>query len=282
MRICSAQFSSVRTFQYFALCFTIVLISNASCEAAIQTYEVRDIYSSSVAEFSASWLHSADASVNGTVENGARRNGLTSSRLTGSLQADLSGNVLSDVTGVVQGNLGQLASSLNAQLGLGLLPQDAFELRLGGAAGGSGAIQLLSADEFTGGYLDYSLYVGSVGDTVASGTFFYKPQAELGNALLDPNRGDANAFTLWGNNWMHDGSPVAGSNEPDFTDWQSFLSPLGYTGGNVLRSAGGLDAELGTSFYLVNQNQLANPEPTALVVWSLLGISCSAYRRRRS
>jgi len=272
----------------------IFVVSVGSCVAAIQTYQIQNTFSTS--GFSASWLHSGESALKGSSMNGARMTGVTSSRITGILQGDLVNNQLKQISGSVSGQLMQLSSYLNSTLTLtnSLSMSDSFELKLGSSAGGAGALQFKSPGtnpgEYTGGYLDFSLLVpGKATGSILDGTFFFKPQAESGNAPLSPNRGDANEFTLWGNNWMHDGGPASGSNPSNFSDWNTFLATLGYSGGTVLRDGGdGLDASLGIDFYVVNDQPLdpppggpGVPEPASMFVWSMI-VACSMKFSRKA
>ncbi len=223
------------------------------------------------------------------------RDGDLSSRIAGSLSGDLNGNVLNDISGSVAGELKQLSLYLNEQFSTSYGMSTPFVLQLGASAapGGSGALQFetdgAGSGQYTGGYMDFALFVDNEATSLLSGTLFFKPQAEMGSATLSPNRGTSDEFTLLGMNWMHDGDPVNGGVEPD---WTSFLSGLGYDGPQVLRTpsgdAQGIAATLGVDLYVVRQggpNTLQNPEPAALVIWGLLagapGVIC-IYRRRSS
>jgi hypothetical protein len=251
----------------------LVLAFQAATSASVHTYyDVQQ--QDSIDGFSASWLHAATSGLNGSAENGALLNGAISSRLSGSFEGDLSGDILSNISGSVNGRLKQLASYLNGTLGTDFSTSDAFELRLGESAnGGKGALAFetngAGTGEFSGGFLDFSLYVAGSGASLLNGTFFFKPQAESGSEMLSPNRGTNFASTLWGFNWMHDGAPVSGGPTPD---WTTFLSGLGYTGPTVLRtpeSGPGLEAPLGIALYVVDPPAPA-PEPMGIVVWGLL------------
>jgi hypothetical protein len=270
----------------------LVLAFTTATSASVHTYyDVRQ--QDTIDGFSASWLHAATSGLNGSSENGALLNGAISSRLSGNFEGDLSGNVLSNISGGINGRLKQLASYLNGTLSTNFGTSDAFELRLGESAnGGKGALAFettgTGTGEFTGGFLDFSLYVANNTASLLDGTFFFKPQAESGSDPLSPNRGNDFASTLWGFNWMHDGAPVDGG---ETTDWSSFLSGLGYTGPSILRtpsSGPGLDAPLGIALYIVDppappDGGLSNPEPTTLVIWGLLGIvGAVTFRSRRS
>ncbi len=277
----------------------IFVVSVGSSFAAIQHYQIKDTFSTS--GFSASWLHSGESALKGTVANGARMNGRTTSRITGVLQGDLVNNQLQQISGSITGNLMQLSSYLNSTLTPAnpLSMSDSFELKLGSSSsvvGGTGALQFKSPGanpgEYTGGFFDFSLFVpGKAAGSILDGTFFFKPQAESGNAPLSPNRGDANEFTLWGNNWMHDGGPASGSNLSNFTDWVAFLTSLGHPnpGSAVLLDGGtGLLAALGIDIYVLNDQPLDPPpggsdvpEPTSMFVWSMI-VACSANFARKA
>jgi hypothetical protein len=245
----------------------------------------------SVDGFSASWLHAATSGLNGSPENGALLNGAISSRLSGSFEGDLSGNILSNISGSVSGKLKQLASYLNGTLGANFSTSDPFELRLGASAsGGTGALAFetngVGTGEFTGGFLDFSLYAAGGAASLVDGTFFFKPQAESGSDKLSPNRGNDFISTLWGFNWMHDGPPVDGG---ETADWSSFLNGLGYAGPTVLRtpsSGAGLQAALGIALYIKDppppDGNRSAPEPTTFLIWGLLGlISVGTLRSRQ-
>jgi hypothetical protein len=128
--------------------------------------------------------------------------------------------------------------------------------------------------------VDFALDIVGGAANVLTGTLFFKPQAETPSAVLTPNRGDSTEFTLWGLNWMHDGSPIGGG---ESIDWIDFLrESLGYSGTvEVDRST----ATLGIALYAVDRNPddgSLNPEPTAFVVWGLLSmigaVSCNRKR----
>jgi hypothetical protein len=255
------------------------------------TYNVLEEFSTD--GFSASWLHSAESLLNGTPENGALLNGARSSRVAGSLEGNLSGSVLSDVSGSVSGTLKQLSIYVNDVFGTSYAMSTPFDLKLGGAAsGGNGALKFetdgAGTGQFTGGFLDFSLFVAGSATSLLDGTFFFKPQAESGSAVLSPNRGTSDEFTLWGWNWMHDGLPVDGALEPD---WESFLGALGYSGPTVLRtpaSGPGLVSPIGVALYVVDPDPPVlseghSPEPTAFIVWGLLAlVAVTTFRFERS
>ena len=80
--------------------------------------------------------------------------------------------MLSHVSGSVTGKLKQLAAYLNAAFDTSFSTYDQFELRLGGLAdGGSGALAFetngAGTGEFTGGYLDFSLFVAGNTESLA-------------------------------------------------------------------------------------------------------------------
>lgn len=264
----------------------VALAATSAALASIQvTYDIVPTFATD--GFSASWLHGATGGPpRGSPENGALLNGPTSSRITGTLAGDLSGNILSNASGSVSGKLKHFSNHLNDTLGTNYTTYTPFELKLGGAAnGGAGALAFetdgAGTGQFTGGYLDFSLFVGGSATSLLDGTFFFKPQAESGSATLSPNRGTSSDFTLWGWNWMHDGAPVDGGDEPV---WSSFLSGLGYTGDTVMRSQ--LDSPLGIAMYVVDADApapegLQSPEPATFVVWGLIALaSAGAYRLR--
>jgi hypothetical protein len=268
----------------YLLAHALILAFQATASASVHTYyEVQQ--QDSIDGFSASWLHAATSGLNGSPENGALLNGAISSRLAGSFEGDLSGNVLSNISGSVNGRLKQLASYLNGKFPTSLSTSDQFELRLGGLAdGGKGALAFetngAGTGEFTGGFMDFSLFVDGNAASLLDGTFFFKPQAESGSDKLSPNRGTSYTSSLWGFNWMHDGAPVDGGPTPD---WTSFLSNLGYTGPTVLRTpAAGpaLESPLGIALDFVDPPPSA-PEPTGIIVWGLLAaIGLGQFRPR--
>ena len=257
----------------YSLALALVLTFQATASASVHTYyEVQQ--QDSIDGFSASFLHAAASGLNGSPENGALLNGAISSRLTGSFEGDLSGNILSNISGSVNGRLKQLASYLNGIFPTSLSTSDQFELRLGGLAdGGKRALAFetngVGTGEFTGGFMDFSLFVDGNAASLLDGTFFFKPQAESGSDKLSPNRGTSYTSTLWGFNWMHDGTPVDGGPTPD---WTSFLSGLGYNGPTVLRTPAvgpALGSPLGISLDFVDPPQAA-PEPAGIIVWGVL------------
>ena len=191
--------------------------------------------------------------------------------------------MLANASGSVSGKLKQLASYLNGVFGTNFTTWTPFELKLGGSAnGGNGALAFetngTGSGEFTGGYLDFSLWVADSATSLLDGTFFIKPQAESGSDVLSPNRGTSSEFTLWGWNWMHDGLPVDMAAEPS---WGEFLSGLGYAGDPVNRTlpggVSGFTAPLGIALYIVDPDPPApeamhNPEPATVVIWGLLAV----------
>lgn len=237
--------------------------------------------------FSASWLHDATSSPNlssGTNANRAYRSGMTSDLMSGSLYGELNQheNALSDIGGTVSGNLKML-------LGDAAFDSPSFVLRLGMEAGKTGKLKFetngAGTGEYSGGYLDFALDVGSTLNVV-TGTFFFKPQAETGSSVLSPNRGNSSAFTLWGYNWMHDSGPIDGS--PNSVDWAKFLGKLGYTGDTVLRTdalGNTLEQALGVALYVSDPSPpppyASNPEPTTLVVWAVLMSVGACYCGRK-
>ncbi len=239
--------------------------------------------------FSASWLYGADSALSGSAGNGALLAGETSSRISGALEGDLSGNKLLNPTGSVSGSLKQLASYLNTALGTNFSTCTPFQLLLGGMSdGGQGGFAFetngAGTGEYTGGFLDFSLMVGGSSTSVLDGTFFFKPQAETGSGALSPNRGDSYAFSLWGWNWMHDGLPADGAAAPN---WGDFLSSLGYTGPAAVDrtppdGSAALIAPLGIAMYLVDppSGGMSNPEPTAFLIWGLLAAVTITFSRR--
>jgi hypothetical protein len=269
----------------FALAFALVLINRAlaSVQPTHVTYDVLPEFAADA--FSASWLHGATGGPpHGSPENGALLNGPTTSRISGNLEGDLLGNILTNATGSISGSLKQLASYLNNTYGTSYTTSTPFELKLGGSAnGGAGALAFETngsgTGQFTGGFLDFSLFVGGSVTSLLDGTFFFKPQAESGSAALSPNRGTSAEFTLWGWNWMHDGAPVDGGAEPG---WESFLSSLGYSGPMIERTpldGPALESPLGVALYVADADPPslgANPEPTAALVWGLLVVCAAA------
>lgn len=273
-------------------CLLCSLNTENRASASLVQYKIADTFSTS--GFSASWLHAATGALNkidGTEENGARRSGKLSSRISGSLEGDLNGTILSDISGNVTGMLKQLSGYLNTALGTSFGMNDTFDLKLGKQSrpgdAGMGAMQFETSGpgEYTGGFLDFDLVVEGV--SALTGTFFFKPQAESGNAALSPNRGTSSEFTLWGANWMHDAGPVDGGAE---ADWGTFLTSLGYTGGDVLRTAldsgnnGEGDATIIAASLGIDLYVSIVPEAASVMTWLMLsGLGCAyACRQRRA
>ena len=262
-----------RMIRLFALAAALAAIGASGALASVHlTYNVlKDFPGGNCA----SWLHSAD--VGGSTANGAYFTGDDmSGRLAGVLEGDLSGNILSNITGVVSGKLKQLSNYLpDADI---YLMSQAFDLKLGVAAGGSGALQFISnsGGEFAGGWVDFSLVVGD--DELMGGTLFFKPQAETASASLSPNRGDSSEFTLWGLNWTHDSPAVVGET-PDFA---AFLAGLGHPSTANRPDVEG--ATLGIALYVTDPDPpltyAANPEPTTFLVWGVLAMIGAGYCRR--
>lgn len=256
--------------------------------ASVHTYNVGALANPDGDDTLASWLHDSSMSPYGPsptsgADNRAYRTGYLSEQINGSLYGELNGDRLTGIGGRLTGNLGMLlnSSSLNDQ---------PFELLLGRSisANRTGGLQFetngAGTGEFTGGFVDYRLTVSSTNtndpQVVLEGTFFFKPQAETGSTALTPNRGDPQAFTLWGYNYMHDSGPASG---PAAGPWGAFLSGLGYTG-NVTRSS--VNRTLGIALFASNPEppieQSINPEPTTFVVWGGLAmIGIGSCRRRR-
>ena len=277
--LCMTVVSSYKRIRLVVLFALGVCLGTADVRASVHlAYDVIPI-----SGFQGSWLHSATGSEDaGSPLNGPRWNGDDiSDRISGGFQGDLEDNILSNITGSVSGKLGQLAGYLNTVTSSGLSTADMFELKLGQAAGGVGVLQFetdgVGSGQFSGGVLSFSLIVGT--DSVLDGTFFFKPQAETASGVLTPNRGDSDAFTVWGLNWMHDGEPQEDGTEPN---WLAFLGDLdpGVTT-LVDRPA----VTLGIAMYAVDPPGAgpANPEPATVMIWGLLGaLGMTAYRRVRS
>jgi hypothetical protein len=209
--------------------------------------------------------------------------GATSSSITGSLHGDLDStlNVLSDIGGSLIGKtrylLDNFDDSLNGQ---------EFVLKLGKDAGSgkTGKLKFETSGagqgEFTGGFIDFALSIVGGPSNVLTGTFFFKPQAEMGTSPLTPNRGNSTAFTLWGYNWMHDSAPLGGG---DAVNWTTFMDSLRYDGEIVQRPSIVNDENnhtLGISLYVTAATNSVNPEPTALIVWGALSMIGLCYARR--
>lgn len=275
------------------LATAIALSSASNAVASVHvTYNVGELSSaqSGDSNFSASWLHDASMGLvtdNGSTENGAYRTGRISDLVSGSIEGDLEGNVLSEIRGSVGGKL----SSLHSEFG-SFTSMDQFVVRLGQDAGSgrTGALKFetngVGTGQFSGGFIDFALDVGSSLDLV-TGTFFFKPQSETGSSALSPNRGNSTTFTLWGFNWMHDSDPVGSDAIPP--DWLTFLGDLGYDRGEVLRQApsGGemlLAQTLGIALYVNDPDPplayAANPEPSTFLVWGVLAMIGVGYGRR--
>jgi len=197
--------------------------------------------------FRATFLHAATSSRFGSVANGGRRSGALSNSLTGSMQGNLSGNILSGISGEISGMLKGLTSLF------GNTSTTPFVLKLGSSAGGAGALafetQGAGTGQFTGGFLDYELFIGTSTVVEDEGTFFFQPAAQMGGSTLDPssplvpNRGDSEAFTLWGNNYMQDGNSYTEQ------DWFDFLTDdLGYAGTTYVTRSN-VDTPLGIDIY---------------------------------
>ena len=213
-------------------------------------------------------------------DNRAYRTGSISEQIGGKLTGDLSGNELTSISGKLSGNLGMLLNSPS-------LNGKAFDLLLGSSIidpnrSGTGALKFETngpgTGEFTGGFIDYQLWVD--GSSILDGTFFFKPQAETGSHMLSPNRGDPEAFTLWGYNYMHSSAPF-GASSGDF-DWIDFLSSLGYVGTDLVgrNSAGNLGIALFASDPEPPIQNSSNPEPTTFLVWGGLAIIGFGISRR--
>lgn len=239
--------------------------------------------------FSASWLHDASGARNvtsGTPENGAYRSGKVSGSIAGNLHGTVVDGKLMGIGGILSGNLSHLLKGIDDGL-----KNQSFTLKLGTTIGAlsTGALKFntdgTGPGGFTGGFIDYLLEVPGIPDFSLSGTFFFKPQAETGNSLLSPNRGSAEAFTLWGYNWMHDSGPI-NSNDPA-ASWDFLSAELGYDRASVNRVP--FDAEhntghtLGIALFAGGQQAVENaaqPEPTALLIWGGLSMFAVAARRR--
>jgi hypothetical protein len=277
--------------------FLIVLVATVvfsyPATASIQTYDILEKFDTS--GLSASWLYDATGTVNGSDENGSLLSGPKSSCISGSLEGDLSGNTLLDISGSVTGMVKQMSGYLNSVFQTSFSPSTAFELQLGKlSTGGDGALKFetdgASTGQFTGGFLDFSLYVDGAATSLIDGTFFFKPQAETGSDKLSPNRGTSSEFTLWGWNWMHDGLPVDGRDEPDWNEFLSGSMGLGYDGPDVSRTlpngAPGVGFPLGIALYALNADAtssapLHNPEPGTVLIWGVLSIAAVLASRTR-
>ena len=254
----------------------------------METYQVGPL-GSEQDFFSASWLHDASGtpspsgSVPAAQDNRAYRTGTTSSSITGSLYGDLDAtqNVLSGIGGTLSGKTRYLLDDFNSSLN-----GKEFVLNLGKDAGSgkSGKLKFETSGagqgEFTGGYIDFALSIVGGPANMLTGTFFFKPQAEMGSTPLTPNRGNSSAFTLWGYNWMHDSAPFGGG---DAVNWATFMDSLQYGGPAVVRPTIVSDESnqtLGISLYVTSVNNSVNPEPTTLIVWGALSMIGLCYSRR--
>jgi hypothetical protein len=268
-----------------ALFMAIVSLCAPIAVASVHTYDVGALAQPPGDDFfSASWLHDASmspygADPNPNPDNRAYRTGFISEQVGGKLTGALSGNALTSISGKLSGNLGMLLNSASFN-------GKAFDLLLGSSIvdpnrTGAGALRFetngAGTGEFTGGFIDYQLWVD--GASILDGTFFFKPQAETGSNALSPNRGDAQAFTLWGYNYMHDSGPATG---PAAGAWEPFLAALGYTGDIVTRSEVG--QTLGIALFASDPEppieNSANPEPTTFLVWSGLALIGFGFCRR--
>ncbi len=256
--------------------------------------------------FSASWLHSGTVRAGqgtdrylGTDANGPRKSGQVSNRLSGGLNGDWNGfsKQLTGITGEISSNIsnirhyGAFTDHANSLAGISSITGDDL-LKIVIHDGGL-ALETTGPGEFTGGWLNYEILVDDLENadgfvSVTEGNFFFKPQAEArGSDLLSPNRGTINEFTVWGNNWNHDGL-AAGSftdaNQGDAadSDWD-FLSGLGYTGGFTNRADTHQGIDLGIDLFVASQQFVPPvPEPASMMVWgSLIGMFTIRRSRRR-
>ncbi len=156
-----------------------------------------------------------------------------------------------------------------------------------------GALQFESTgagtNEYTGGFLDYELTVDDSSKTL-SGSFFFKPRRESGSGTLSPNGGNAETFSLWGNNWMHDTGGFAGV----YSGWEELLDSLGYNGAadpfDQVQRLEITEAErLGIDLHVTNRTIVPPPDPSqnvpessAIMVWAVLIASGAAGQRRVS
>jgi hypothetical protein len=272
-----------------ALLVALVSWCASAVDASVHTYNVGDLVDADDnTKFTASWLHDASMGSSGASPNRAYRSGYLSERIQGSLSGDFNeiDNTLKDIGGTLTGTLGMLPADA-------FVGDEAFELRLGRTVGGTstGALKFNTSGtgvgDFTGGFIDYDLRVNDT--SVLAGTFFFKPQAETGSSALSPNRGDAQAFTLWGYNYMHSSGPVGsgpvGSGPvgggADTVDWLEFLQDLGYAGESLVNRG---DSNLGIALFASDPeppiHNSANPEPTTLIVWGGLAMIGLGYGRR--
>lgn len=248
-------------------------------DASVHTYDVGDLVDGDDGTmYTASWLHDASMGSSGDSANRAYRSGYLSKRINGSLSGDFNeiDNTLKDISGTLIGTLGMLPAGT-------FVGNESFELRLGRAVGATsnGALKFNTSGtgigDFTGGFIDYDLRVDN--DSVLSGTFFFKPQAETGSTALSPNRGDAQAFTLWGYDYMHSSGPVGGGT--DTVNWLEFLDDLGYSGDALVNRG---ESNLGIALFASDPeppiHNSANPEPTTLLVWAGLVMIGLGYGRR--
>jgi hypothetical protein len=250
--------------------------------ASLVSYDIGAVPAGQAGGFRATYLHAATSSIIGSNANGGRRSGNLSNALTGSMQGDLNGNILSGISGEISGMLKGLTSLFSNT------STTPFALRLGSDAGGTGALAFETegsgTGQFTGGFLDYDLVIG--GMSADSGTFFFQPAAQMGGSSLNPssplvpNRGNSDAFTLWGNNYMHDGN---GYTEQS---WLSFLegTPLEYGGGSYVTRSNVVNSPLGIDIFADMSGGGGGgvvPEPESLAVWVLLaGLGLTVISRK--
>lgn len=258
------------------LCFCMTLLVTAQTAHAGVEFTVGDYPHQ--AGYDATFLHSASSGS----ENDASMNGSLSSDLSGTLMGDVvNTDILKNISGSINGTAGNLAS----YLGNGITPATPITIQLGISAGGNGALDFsVASTEKIGGWIDYSITaIGTSGTFTDIGTFFFFPKQLVSGSVTLPNDGsldDDKDFALWGNNWQY--------TNPDWSFLTALENATSLTAANktsVRPSDNNSGVDFGIDIYAVWQSSIdtdttPTPEPTTVIVWSLLSVvGFVAYRK---
>lgn len=268
-------------FLALAVAIGLTLLCQSTATAAIE-YELGNLEGGG---FSSSYLHSASAHTN---NNDASMSGQISQALGAGydrVKVNRNGNVLTILPSEIDVQVGGLMDAFSATS-----TTDSLKLKLTG-----GVLVLYPndiydpdaeyADGFIGGFINYEVTAGAV--TSQAGTFFFEPkQIGADNVPVNKYIGSGGAtIGLWGNNWEYSDGDWRFLTESDHTYYDPAFTASGSglpSTAPTTRDAVGVDLGIDLGLFETYPDIEPVPEPTALVVWSLLGLVALAlgFHRR--